>query len=117
MVKLQSLTSFDLIILFPLVSGAVTARVEETMQNGEEDRPLDGKLIVAALEELTDHVLTAGLLPEPLEDESRTDAAAGVGRELPLGMICQDQDRLSQTGTRDEQSLELSALLEFIKPS
>ena len=72
---------------------------------------------MAALEELTDHMLTAGLLPEPLEDQSRTNAAAGVGRELPLGMICQDQDRLGQAGTRDEQSLELSALLEFIKPS
>ncbi len=30
-VKLQNLTSFDLIILFPLVSGSITTRVEETM--------------------------------------------------------------------------------------
>ena len=117
MVKLQSLTSFDLIILLPLVGGAVTSRVEETMKDREEDRPLDGELIVAALEELTDHMLTAGLLPEPLEDQSRTDAAAGVGREFSLGMVCQDQDRLGQAGTGDEQSLELSTSLQFIKPS
>ena len=83
MVELQSLTSFNLIILLPLVGGAITARVEETMKNCEEDGPLDGELIVAALEELTDHMLTAGLLPEPLEDQSRTNAAAGVGREFP----------------------------------
>ena len=117
MVELQSLTSFNLIILLPLVGGAITARVEETMKNCEEDGPLDGELIVAALEELTDHMLTAGLLPEPLEDQSRTNASAGVGREFPLSMVCQDQDRLGQAGTRDEQSLELSASLEFIKPS
>jgi hypothetical protein len=116
MVKLQNLTSFDLIILLPLVGGAITARVEETMKNCEEDRPLDGELIVAAFEELTDHVLAAGLLPESLKDQSRTDAAAGVGREFPLDMVSQDQDRLGQAGTGDEQSVELSASLEFIKP-
>src|SRR5262245_33233103 len=117
MVKLQNLTSFDLIILLPLLGGAVTARVEETMKDGEEDRPLEGELIVATFEELTDHLLTAGLLPEPLKDQSRADAPAGVGREFPLGMVRQNQDRLGQAGPRDEQSLELSALLEFIKPS
>jgi hypothetical protein len=117
MVKLKSLTSFDLIILLPLVGGSITARVEETMKDCQEDRPLDGELMVAALEELTDHMPTAGLLPEPLEDQSRTDAAAGVGREFPLGMVCQDQDRLGQAGTGDEQSVKLSAALEFIKPS
>jgi hypothetical protein len=116
MVKLKNPTSFDLIILLPLVGGAITARVEETMKNCEEDRPLDGELIVAALEELTDHVLATGLLPESLKDQSRTDAAAGVGRELPLGMVSQDQNRLGQAGTGDEQSVELSAALEFIKP-
>jgi len=117
MVKLQSLTSFDLIILLPLVGGAITARVEETMKNCEEDRPLEGELIVAALEELTDHMLTAGLLPEPLKDQSRTDVAAGVCREFPLSMVGQDQDRLGQASAGDEQSVELSAALEFIKPS
>ena len=87
------------------------------MKDCEEDRPLDGELIVAALEELTDHMPTAGLLLEPLEDQSRTDAAAGVGREFPLGMVCQDQDRLGPAGTGDEQSVKLSAALELIKPS
>jgi hypothetical protein len=117
MVKLQSLTSFDLIILLPLVGGAITSRVEETMKDREEDCPLDLEFVVTTFEELIDHVLTAGLLPKPLKDQSRTNAAAGVGRELPLGMVGQDQDRLGQAGTGDEQSVKLSALLEFVKPS
>jgi hypothetical protein len=87
------------------------------MKYGEEDGPFDGELIVAGFEELADHMLTAGLLPEPLEDQSRTNSAAGVGRELPLGMVCQDKDRLGQAGTGDEQGVELSALLKFVKPS
>jgi hypothetical protein len=103
-----------LIIFLPLVGSAITARVKETMKDREEDCPLDGELIVAALEELTDHMLTAGLLPEPLEDQSRANAAAGVGREFPLGMVCQDQDRLGQAGAGDEQSVKLSASLEFV---
>jgi hypothetical protein len=88
MVKLQSLTFFDLIIFLPLIGGSITARVEETMKDCQEDRPLDGELKVAALEEWTDHMPTAGLLPEPLEDQSRTDAAAGVGREAPDAERC-----------------------------
>jgi hypothetical protein len=79
MVKLQSFTSFDLIILLPLVGGAVAAGIKEAMEDSQEDRPLNGEPIVAALEELTDHVLAAGLLPEPLKNQRRADAAAGIG--------------------------------------
>jgi hypothetical protein len=117
MVKLQILTSFNLIILLPFVSGAITARVEEAMKNGQEDRPLDGKPIVPTFQELSDHVLTAGLLPESLKDKPRTDVTAGIRREFPLGMLSQDQDRLGQAGAGHEQSVELPAALEFIEPT
>ncbi len=53
-------------------------------------------------------MLTAGLLPEPLEDQSRTDTTAGVGREFPLGIVCEDPNRLGQAGTGNEQSVKLS---------
>src|SRR5262245_5841867 len=87
------------------------------MEDTQEDRALDGELIAATLEQLNDHTLAAGLLPEPLKDQCRTDAAAGVGRELALRMICQDQDRLGQTGAGDKQSIELTALPELVEPS
>src|SRR6516164_8292124 len=85
------------------------------MEHGQEDGPLEWELIAATLEELSDHVLAAGLLPEPLEDQPRADAAAGVGREPPLGMVGQDQDRLGQAGTGEEQGVELTALLELVE--
>ena len=44
MVKLQSLTSFDLIILLPLVGGAITAGVKETMKDCQEDRQLEREM-------------------------------------------------------------------------
>ena len=45
----------------------------------------------------------------------RADAAAGVGRELPPGMVAQDQDRLGQAGPGAQQGLELAALLELVE--
>ena len=104
-----------MIIFLPLVGGPIAAGVEEAVEDGQEDGPLDGELITATLEELSDHVLAAGLLPEPLEDQRRTDAAAGGGRELPLGMVGQHQDRLGQAGAGDEQSIELPAFLKLVE--
>ena len=37
--------------------------------------PLDVELEAASFQELLDDVLTAGLLPEPLEDEGRPDVS------------------------------------------
>src|SRR6516165_7231104 len=85
------------------------------MEDRQEDGALDGELMAATLEELSDHMLAAGLLPEPLEDQPRADAAAGVGREPPPGMVGQDQDRLGQAGPGDQQGLELTALLELVE--
>src|SRR5665647_2232818 len=54
----------------------------EAMEHGEEDGPLDVELEAASLQQLLDDPLTAGLLPEPLEDENRPDALSGDRGEL-----------------------------------
>ena len=87
------------------------------MQDGEEDGPLKGKLEAAALENLLNHMLAAGQLPEPLEDQGRADVPDRDGRKPTLGMLGEQQDRAGQAGTRDEQGVELAALLELIEPS
>ena len=107
--------SVDLVALLPLVGGAIAARVEEPMQDGQEDGPLDGKLEVSSLQQLLDDMLTAGQLPEPLEDQGRADVPDRDGRELALGMLGEHEDRASQAGSRDEQGVELAALLELIE--
>ena len=78
------------------------------MEDREEDGPLDGELEAAPPQELLDHMLAAGLLPEPLEDQSRADAAVVDDRESPLGVSGEEQDRLGQSRTRGEQSIELA---------
>jgi hypothetical protein len=117
MVELQGFASFDLIILLPLVGGPITAGVEEAVEDCQEDGPLDGELLAATLEKLSHHVSAAGLLPELLKDQRGTNATAGVGWELPLGMVSQHEERLRQAGTGEEQGLELTALLELVESS
>ena len=86
------------------------------MQDGEEDGPLDGELEAATLQQLLDHMLAAGQLPEPLEDQGRADAPGlEDGRELALGMLGEHEDRAGQAGSGDEQGVELAALLELIE--
>ena len=51
-VELEVVASVDLVVLPPLVGGAVAAGGEEPVQDGEEDGPLEGELEAASLEEL-----------------------------------------------------------------
>ena len=108
--------SLDLVALLPLLGGAIAAGVEEPMQDGQEDGPLDGELEASSLQQLLDHMLAAGQLPEPLEDQGRADVPDRDGRELALGMLGEHEDRAGQAGSGDEQGVELAALLELIEP-
>ena len=85
------------------------------MQDGEEDGPLDVELEAASLQELLDDLLAAGLLPEPLEDEGRADAAGVDGRELALGVSGEDEDARAKRAPESEQGIELAGLLELIE--
>ena len=68
------------------------------------------------LSSLLDHVLTTGLLPEPLEDQGRPDVPDRDGPEPALGMLGEQQDGSCQASSRGEQSVELAALLGLIEP-
>src|SRR5271157_6171006 len=113
--KLKIFASLDLVALLPLIGGAIAARVEEPMQDGQEDGPFDGELEASSLQQLLDDMLTAGQLPEPLEDQGRADVPDRDGRELALGMLGEQEDRAGQASTRGEQGVELAALLELIE--
>ena len=86
------------------------------MQDGEEDGPLDVELEAASLQQLLDHPLAAGLLPEPLEDEGRPDVPGGDGGELSFGVSRQHEDGLGQARARDQEGIELAGLLELVEP-
>jgi hypothetical protein len=84
--ELERIAPVDLVVRPPLVGGPVAAGVEEAMQDGEEDGPLDVELEAATSQESLDDVAAAGLLPEPLEDQGGSDAAGGDGGEIPPGI-------------------------------
>ena len=69
----QFVAPLDLVVIPPLLGGAVAAGVEEAVEDGEEDGPLEGELEPPALQELTDDVPAAGGLQEPVEDQGRAD--------------------------------------------
>jgi hypothetical protein len=73
-VQLEGVAALDLVVLLPLVGGPVTPGVEEAVEDGEEDCPLDVELEAAPPQELLDDASASGLLPEPLKDEGRASA-------------------------------------------
>ena len=85
------------------------------MQHGEKYGVLDIELEAASVQELLDDLLTAGLAPEPLEDEDRTDVPCGDGGELSLGVRRQDQDIATQSCAREQEPIELPGLLELVE--
>src|SRR5512135_986709 len=87
------------------------------MQDSEEDGPLDVELEAPSVQKLLDHSLAPRLFPEPLNDQGGSDAPGGDGRELPLGVGREEQDRLGQARARGQQGIELSGLLELVESS
>ncbi len=100
--ELYPIPPFDLVMRPPLVGSSVTAGGEPAVQDGQEDRSLDVEPEAAAVEELLDDPLAPRLSPEPLENEGRSDAAGGDGRELTLGVSREEEDRLGQPCARDQ---------------
>jgi hypothetical protein len=114
-VELEVVAALDPVALPPPVGGPVAARVEEAMQDGEEDGPLEVELEAASLQELLDDVAAAGLLPEPLEDQGGPDAACGDGGDLSLGVGREEEDGLGQASAGGQEGVELSGLLELVE--
>ena len=112
-VPLQRFASLDLGVGPPLVGGPVAAGVEEAMEDGKKDGPLDIELEAASVAELLDDSLAPRLLPEPLEDQGGSDASRGEGRELPLGVSGEQEDGLGQACPRDRVRSQKAVMLQY----
>src|SRR5262249_46480650 len=102
MVELEVVAALDLVVGPPLLGGAVAAGVEEPVQDGEEDGPLDGELEPPPLQELSDDGPAAGGVPEALEDQSRADVPDRDGRKSALGVLGDQEHGVRQSGTGDQ---------------
>ena len=63
----------DAVIPAPLIAGAIGPGNEQAMQNCQEDGPLHIELELPTLQQATDNLVDAQLLPKPFKDDGRTD--------------------------------------------
>jgi len=117
MVQSKLLGAAQLDRFFPLLGCPIATRGKQTMKHRQEEGPLDGKRELAILQQPTDHLLAAGLLPEPLEDHRRSDRSGVHGGGLPASMRRQQRDRFAELGPGAEQTFQLAALPELVEAS
>jgi len=113
--QLQALRAGDDVAAFPGQGGAITAGITEAVQDGEEDGAFNGKLETAALEQLVNDRLTAGVAPQALEDEGRPEATGADDRSLAAVVGGQKEDMFGEAGAGGEEGVEVAGLLELVE--
>ena len=74
MVQLQIVNPINPVIVAPNLAGAIGTRHHQTVQHGQKNGALDGKLEPASSEQFFNHGRTATVAPQPLEHQRRPDA-------------------------------------------
>ncbi len=116
-VQFQLVHSRQDIVALPALGGAVAARRQEPVQDGQEDGPLHGKLEMPAAQRRANHGLAAGILPEFFEDQRRPPAAGSDDGEIVLLMFREDQQLLGEACTGGEQAIDLVIGLQLVEPA
>src|ERR1700760_467962 len=109
MMQLQVVGTVDAIIVAPLLAGAIGARDHQPVQDGEEDRTLDGKLEAAISQKLVQHLAAAAVAPETFEQQRRADAFAVERRHAAFVHQRQDHRALSEASGGSHQAVEVAA--------
>ncbi len=85
------------------------------MQQGHEEGPLDGELELPVLQQSLQHLRQAELLPDPLEDQRRTDVHSRLRRDAFRACGADHSGVLGEPGTGTEQGIELPAFTQPIE--
>src|SRR5262245_45333476 len=85
------------------------------MEHGQEDGPLDSEFVAALGEQGRQDRLAAGLLPQPLADESGADALAGDDGRLAVGVGGEQEGMLGEASAGGEQGVELAGGLQMVE--
>ena len=115
MVQLKSVDGLHVDRLFPLLGRPVAAGSKQAVQNAQENGPFDGKLEFPSRNQPVDYLTAARLLPEPLEDHSRSDRPGTHFGRLAASIRGQQQDRFAKLCPTAEQTFQLAALLDFVQ--
>jgi hypothetical protein len=108
MMQLQPLGAVDAVVGTPLFRRSVGARHKQAVQHGQEHRALGGKGELSLCGQGRQYRLAAGLLPQPFEQQRRTDPSARrIRRDFAL-LHRQHHRALRQPGDRARQAVEIA---------
>ena len=114
MMQLETLDPIDPVILPPPIGGPIRSAGKQAMQHGEEDSAFERKPVLAPASELLDNRPAPGLLPQPLEHKTRSDASHfSADRGLLVEGV--DHDRLGGKARAGSQKpFQLPALAQVL---
>ena len=107
----QTVDPRDGVVDHPLLARAVRAGDEQTVQDADEDRTLDGELEAAPIQQIGHHLAQFQPLPEPPEQQRPADAGA---RQSAGFHVVEHHRPLGMTRQRGDQSVELTAGVESV---
>src|SRR6202021_689848 len=102
-------------ILPPALGGAIRAARKQAVQNAEENRALQRKIMPARTGEALDDRAAARLLPQALEHQGGPDPSRRARRRLAVGDGANDDGLVGEARARPQQSLQLPALAQLFQ--
>ena len=118
LVQLDFFRTGNLVFLLPdLQARPITAWVEQPMKHRQEQDPFHGQIKPSPSQQPLDDLGKLQFVPQPAEDESRSDPAVRNRRRAALPMRGEHQGCFGELRSRLEQAFELAVLLEFVQPS
>jgi hypothetical protein len=111
----EGLGAVDGLGLLPFFGGAVAARIEEAVQDGQEDGALQVEFEFAFTCQIAEDLADAQLAPEAPEDEGGADAAGAGGEGFAALVGAQDGEFFGEARERGQQGVELAAGLQPVQ--
>src|SRR5271165_6478058 len=116
MMQFETVDAIDAVVLAPAIGGAIRAAADEAVQHRQVRRAFQRELVPAFARQAFDHAPASRLLPHPLEDERRTDAAGRDRRRLAAVERVEHDRLLGEPRPRAQQALQLPARLQLVDP-
>jgi hypothetical protein len=118
LMQLNVIGAGDLLIPQPYShTRAVAAGAEQTVQDGKKHNPFHRHLKTSSAEQIRDHLREVQFLPETPENKGGADAARGHLGCRALSMSTDHHHGFGEAGSRLQQALETSVLLQPIEAS
>jgi hypothetical protein len=114
LVQHQALSAINVIGVQPLLAGTIGPRDHQPMQHAGKYRALERKAEAAPGGELLDHLVTASLLPQPVENHRRADAHGCTGLERSCLQTGDQQGGLGEARAGAQQHIELAIGFELL---